>query len=584
MMTKRKSAGTSAAAIVLALSGCGGGDVASTPTPTISSPVHALGVTSGTTSYATLSTHTTQQLLASDGGIISTSAGRAGLTFKYDASKDLYEISGSGATSSFGDKQYRGDESSGDARFLRDDNGSREYLTLFNPQRLGSGTKSVSLGLWQRGASATDLNIDVFVYGFPTRQADVPLSGSATYDIDLFGVASPTGSFPRSVVGDGTFSLDFSHGVFAMSGQAGEYNNDADYSTCCALWNGAGSLASSGGLTGYFTYDGRDGHTYQASILGALYGPKGREVGGSILGQAGSDATFTGAFAGTREHDGIDASLSVLDKGARTYSSFQGTSVASQRPGAISSDGGAYYWPAAYGSVAFGADGSMTPMFNVNDSRFANVTFKPSDLLQSQSDNRFDVYEVHNADGDYRLELFKPGPGNPEIELTYSSFGHWREDRAIGNVTRQSISTWFTYGVRTANGTLPTNGSAHFSAAVLGSGERFGDMEQLTLKGTSQIDIDFATARINGTLNANAWTSANEKIDLPSMTFSAQGNAYAFDTNLFDAAGSSPGSIRGSLYGPGGQEVGGTFEFATRVSQGGAVDAGYSGVFYGKRN
>ncbi|WP_159983274.1 MULTISPECIES: transferrin-binding protein-like solute binding protein [unclassified Novosphingobium] len=515
---------------------------------------------------------------------MTSSAQTAPLTFRYDAAAKAYTVSGSGASSTFGAAQTLDDSEVGDALFTRQLDGGRESLTLFNPKRLGGRTQSVSLGLWQRRTNTSGLQFDVFVYGFPTKAAQVPVTGSATYDIDLFGVASPVGYFPRSVIGDGTFSLDFAHGLFAMSGQAGEYNNDADYSTCCATWRGAGYLGASGGFTGYFSFDGREGINYRSSISGALYGSGGKEIGGTILGNDGTEATFTGAFAGTQLRDGIDASMTVLDKGARKYYSFQGTSAASQRAGATSSDSNAYYFPATFGSVEFGADGGITPMFLINDPRFQNVTFSHNDRIAQQSDNRFDVYEVHNGDDTYRLEMFKPGAGNPEIALTYSSFGHWREDRPVGEVARHSLSTWFSYGARTLSGTLPAKGAAHFNATVLGSGERLGDMAQLTLKGTSAIDIDFATARVDGTFTAAAWTAANEAINLPLMTFSATGNAYAFDTLLFDAPGHSDGSIRGSLYGPGGEEIGGAFEFFTRVSPGGAADAVYSGAFFGKRN
>ncbi|MBO9518408.1 MAG: hypothetical protein J7493_10100 [Porphyrobacter sp.] len=592
----------SAMALSLMLAACGGGGGVNstptpvpaptpvptptpTPTPTPSVPPQALGVSSGTTNFAALSTHTTQQLLTTDDTVTSTSTERAGLTFSYDAGSGVYSVSGSGVASTFGKAEFLGYDNIGDAQFYRDVSGGQEFLTLFNPQRLGRGTQKVTLGLWQKRTNGgSDFAFDVFVYGVPTATTGVPRVGSATYDIDLFAVASPIGSFPRSVIGNGTFSLDFAHGLFAMSGEAGEYNNDVNYSTCCTEWHGAGYLASTGGLTGYFTYAGRDRYTYQASILGALYGPVGADVAGSLHGSDGADATFSGAFAGTRERIGIDASLTVLDSGERSYYSFQGSSIAFQRIGATSSEGGTYYFPATYGSVSFKADGSLTPMFGISDPSFTNVTFRPTDKVAAQSDARFDVYQVRNSNGDYRLEMFRPGPGNPEINLTYSSFGHWSEDRAIADAARQSISTWFTYGVRTVYNSLPRTGSAHYSATVMGSGERFADMEQLALKGTSSIDADFAAERISGTVNVDAWTSANEMIDLPVMTFDSSSNAYAFDTFLYDAPGHSDGSIRGSLYGPGGDEIGGTFEFFTRVTGGWAPDATYSGVFYGKRD
>jgi hypothetical protein len=500
--------------------------------------------------------------------------------FSYNATTNSYSVSGNGISSTFGPADFAGVDEAGDQSFSRAIDGGGERLTLLNPQRLGSGTRNVSLGLWQRRTNGTDFRVDVFSYGFPTPATEVPRVGSATYDIDLFGVASPIGTFPRSVIGDGTFSLDFAQGLFEMSGEAGEYNNDVDYSTCCGAWRGAGYMASGGGLNGYFIYNGRTGITYRASILGALYGPAGAEVGASLLGNDGPDWSFTGGFAGTRARAGIDVNLSVLESGERSYRSHHGFFIASQRPGGTSESGGSYF-PAAFGRVDFGADGSITPTLGINDPGFTNVTFRPTDRVAAQSDNRFDVYEVRNANGAYRLEMFRPGPGNPDITLTYSSFGQWREDRATASSERQSISTWLSYGARTIGGSLPPTGSARFNATILGSGERLTDMARLTVRGTSTIDIDFAAATISGSFKADAWTLSNEKISLPDMTFTASRNVYSFDTALLLSEDRSDGSIRGSLYGPGGEEIGGAFEFFTR--QNGRPDAIYSGAFYGKR-
>jgi hypothetical protein len=523
-----------------------------------------------------------------DDTVTTTSVDTIQLTFSFDAENNVYTVSGGGNTSSFGADQFLGYDSAGDALFSRETDDGFDLLTLFNPARMGGGTEHVTAGLWQRrmpnGTASSNFEFDVFVYGFPTERSGVPLTGSATYDIDLFGVASPIGTFPRSVVGNGIFSLDFAQGLFAMSGEAGEYNNEVDYSTCCAEWRGTGYLASDGGLSGNFAYDGRDRFTYQATIVGNLFGPDSSEIGGSFIGGDGEDAIFTGVFAGTRERSGIDASLHVLGEAARSFYTIQGSTAAFQAPGEDSSSGGAYYFPASHGQIEFGSDRSVTLLPGITDDRYEDVTFTQADVVAERSDARFASYEVNNANGNYQLELFRPGAGNPEIELTYSSFGHWQETRAINDAERLTLSTWFSYGARTAVGTLPTTGTAHYSASILGSGERYTDAERLTLSGTSSIDIDFVAMRVDGTFDAVARTRSNETIDLPELTFGGAFEANGFNTYLESAPGHAPGFIRGSLYGPGGEEIGGSFDFMTRVVEGGEVDAAYSGVFYGKRD
>lgn len=558
------------------------------PTPTPPPSPQALGAASGQTNFANLATRTTQQLVMPDDTVTTTSADTIQLSFSFDAENNVYTVSGGGNTSAFGEAQFLGYDSAGDALFSRETDDGFDLLTLFNPARMGGGTQYVTAGLWQRrmpnGTASSNFEFDVFVYGFPTEPSNVPITGTATYDIHLFGVASPIGTFPRSVVGDGTFSLDFAQGLFAMSGEAGEYNNEVDYSTCCASWRGAGYLASSGGLSGNLAYDGRDRFTYQATVAGGLFGPSGSEVGGRFVGGDGDDATFTGIFAGTREGSGIDVSLHVLGEAARSFYTIQGSTAAFQAPGDDSSSGAAYYFPAENGQIEFGSDRSVTLRAGISDDRFENVTFTEADLVAARSDARFAAYEVNDAHGNYQLELFQPGSRNPEIELTYSSFGHWQETRAINDADRLTLSTWFSYGARTAGGTLPTTGTAHYTATILGSGERYTDTQRVTLSGTSSIDIDFGALRIQGTLDANALTASNETIDLPELTFGGAFESNGFNALLESAPGHAPGSIRGSLYGPGGEEIGGSFDFATRIVEGGEVDAAYSGVFYGKRD
>lgn len=596
--------GFAAAVLALALSACGGGGGGGvnstpapspspmpTPTPTPSptqtpapTPVDAaLGAASGSTTFTTFSTHTTQSLTAQDDVVSNTQVQRVPLTFRYDAGSKAYTVQVAGISTTFGAAQFAQANDSGDVRFTRTLDGGRESLTLFNPARVGAGTRSVNVGLWQRRTNTTDFQFDVFAYGFTTAAAQVPRSGSATYEIDLFGVASPNGAFPRSIIGDGTFSLDFAHGLFSMAGQAGEYNNDVAYSTCCTSWTGAGRITSAGALSGNFIFDGRDRISYRSSVVGALFGPDGKEVGGSLLGNDNSDSTFSGAFAGTYLRNGIANSLSVLDTSARSYSSFLGTSSVVQRKDATSSEGAGYYFPGTFGRIDFGANGSVTPVLNINDSRYFDVTFTAADRVAALSDASFDVYKVANANGNYQLEMYRPGSGNPDVALTYSSFGHWQEDRPIADATRQTVSTWFSYGARTLYATLPPTGTARFTAKVLGSGERLADMARLTLTGTSAINIDFATSKVDGTLDVTAVTAANERVILPLMTFASEGNAYTFDTQLYRQPGMTDGSIRASLYGPGGEEIGGSFEFFTR-SAAGAADAVYSGVLFGKRN
>jgi hypothetical protein len=547
-----------------------------------------LDTLTGAHDFANRSTLTIQRRDNTDDSTVATTASRAPLEIHLDTATGTYTLVSNGQTVSFTDADFVGNNGSGDRNYFKEQGGKFQYLTMINPGRLGAGTKYVSGGLWQRlvtSGTRDDFEFDVFVYGFPTAARAVPVNGTASFDVDLFGVASPLGIFPRSVIGNGTVSVDFGQGLFSMSGEAGEYNNDAEYSTCCSDWRGSGYLGSSGLLSGFFSYDGRDRHDYQAMIEGGLYGPAGQEIGGTLLGGTSGGGTFTGVFAGTRLGSTISDPLSALSQGARSYPSFRGTFFGSQRSGNSFSNADTYYIPGDFGLAKFGADGSFTLPMGINDPRFADVTFTSADIVAAESGNSFTVYQLNNANGAYRLSLSKPGPANPSIQLTYSSFGSWQETRAIGDLARQTMSTWFYYGVPTASKSLPLSGSAHYDAKILGSGERYTDTERLTLSGDAKIDIDFAAMSLAGVFNAQAKTTTNQLVALPVVTFGGDLNdVYAFQSYLIDPTSRIDGSITGRLYGPSGEEIGGTFEFFTRLTPGGTVDAGYAGVIYGKRD
>ncbi len=130
----------------------------------------------------------------------------------------------------------------------------------------------------------------------------------------------------------------------------------------------------------------------------------------------------------------------------------------------------------------------------------------------------------------------------------------------------------------TGTNTLARTGSAHYTATILGSGERYADAAPLTL-GTAAIDIDFAAMTLAGLFNADAKTSNGTLIDLPTLTFGGElFNTYAFQSYFIDdQTHTADGEIQGRLYGPSGK-IGGSIPFMRQVPGGTTIEAGYAGV------
>lgn len=198
----------------------------------------------------------------------------------------------------------------------------------------------------------------------------------------------------------------------------------------------------------------------------------------------------------------------------------------------------------------------------------AEVAFGPSDRDAGSSNNTITIYTKTTDLRQRTLALFNPGSANPELALTYASYGGLQV--ITDNGSNLDVNTaFFTFGVKTAASDMPRTGSASYSTKIDG---QFADgTGAYIVGGSSSFSADFAAGTINFTMDP---VGQNVVTGLPKSLGSHSINGSITSGNEFGGQTSSVGtynsSLRGYFYGPAAAEIGGTFT----ISGGGGAGAG----------
>jgi hypothetical protein len=518
------------------------------------------------------------------------SQGAATLTVSYDAATRSYTVASGGRTETFAPGDRMTEVIAGQLDYSKNLGSVRHYFTLTEPaSAINLGIEYVGGGYWQRNETLADglgITFDAFTYGLSTPNTAVPRTGSAGYQVNLFGFFAPLNRTPKVVIGDGSFAIDLRNGSFATSGTAHEVDLTDPYYTGEHNWRGAGLLsAASNGFSGLFAYDGRDRFSVNGQIAGRFYGPAAQELGAVFHAQDAAGTLLTGTLLGRQSAAVAVPALTVLDSDVqRSFFTSQHSVLYIRNNGATSVEGAASVFPDANGRIDFAADDSVRLVAKLSSSELPSPIFTAADRVAAESNARYTTYRSVQGSDTYRLVLYNPGAGNDELALTYASFGTW--DRLHQGATREeSARVWFAYGVPTATGTLARTGTAGYAMTLHGSGVTFADGMQYSLSGTAAMNVDFATMRYDGSLDALARANTGTAtIDFAPLAFGGEMfNTYAFQSFLSSRPGFADGEIRGRLYGPRGEEIGASFDILHR-NGGGSVIGSFAGVAVGKKN
>lgn len=224
---------------------------------------------------------------------------------------------------------------------------------------------------------------------------------------------------------------------------------------------------------------------------------------------------------------------------------------------------------------------AQTKSYGLSGTLAGSATFGPADQVASTAATTAYRRVAGNRQDD--VVLFKPGAGNPELALTYASYGAWQT--IADNGTTLAIDTsFFTYGVETKFSEMPKTGAATYLTKIDG---QFADNRGVfVLAGDSRFEANFASGAVNFTMNPIGVNVVNGSYaDFGSLVLSGTINApsQAYTGNEFfaqtDRAGAYAAQLDGAFYGPGAAEMAGTF----LITQTGGPGRG-SGAVVGKKN
>jgi hypothetical protein len=201
------------------------------------------------------------------------------VSFSYDAASGTYMVQDSGGSAKFGAPDRKADASYANVYASTAGTVSNE-LTLFGNARSDTASSApvalsyTSYGLWVHADSAANLtNRTYFLYGQPTGAANMPTTGTATYNMTASAQIFRTNYVPSTLTavgGSATLTANFGNGTVstALTLASPSFNG---------TFNGTGSIGAdqfSGTFptTGSFT-------TSSGNFSGGFFGPGAKEAG-----------------------------------------------------------------------------------------------------------------------------------------------------------------------------------------------------------------------------------------------------------------------------------------------------------------
>jgi hypothetical protein len=382
------------------------------------------------------------------------------------------------------------------------------YGKLANKQFLANTADLIS-GLQWDGRLSMGV-ADAFLYGNMTSVASMPRSGTASFSANLRGTVMPAGEAMRSISGLGSLKADFatarisglgSYSTHAFSadnlgGYGQATNGNGNWSSNATIGSNSSSFSGDFGTTGALTYNG--------TIKGGFFGPAAEEIGSVVNAGSNDGGLLVAVLGGARGTDISASQQGLLGLTSSTdlqnvSGDFTITSNTSGRHASVNNTRTVNYDPTSHSYVV------KTGPYETGDQSvrtIANITL--TDRNAAESNASFDVYHGTN----YDAKIYRPGLGNPEIALTYTSFAHisWRKDEVA---YPESIQSYVAFGGRTPSYQMPTSGSASYSGVLYGEGYLGTTQGAATLSGTSRLNANFATNELALTLNAIATDKAS---------------------------------------------------------------------------
>lgn len=407
----------------------------------------------------------------------------------------------------------------------------------------------------------------------------MPRTGNGSFKIDVYGVIASPEHGTRSFDGIGRFDVDFGAGSFSTRAGLIEriYPGEGFYNVNDIEMQGSGRLSGNDGtFAGQFTYDGT-GNPLTGKLDGRFYGPDASELGAVISADNGSGTTVTGGLIGWRSENPRIDNQSLLAIAVPELFLSDGVYMYSPLVESDFKVGGKPYWY----DVGFLRQPDGTMETSLAGGRVSGEIFSPNTIVASDNPN-FVVYETAEVyywqvgvpDDISRLSLYKSGPANKEVQLTYTSFGHW-QGAPEGTNLADGDRVYFAYGFKTPDSAvLARTGSAQYAGVVYGTGYNQESRDRYEVSGTSRFDVNFANQTYTGGMMVSGKTAASAApVDFGRYEFGGVLNGSnkieATMTRADRSYGYSTGYIKGNFYGPNAEEIGGIFSLGIEPGEAG---------------
>ncbi|WP_226698940.1 transferrin-binding protein-like solute binding protein [Qipengyuania gaetbuli] len=439
-----------------------------------------------------------------------------------------------------------------------------DSLTLTRPGTSGPLTyRYVGSAFWQRtniGTTTASGSIDAFVYGIPTKDADVPRTGSANYDIDLIGAMTDFSAI-RGLAGGGTASVDFGTGNIIIIGKMdliadGRSIETIDFSSNATLSSSANSFSGDFVFTQFQNFNG--------TLQGKLFGPAGEEIGASWSASDSTGRVATGTIMGRRgTADTSNGTFATPLTKSETFSTTEAV-------------------------MTFKFDNQLGSNFERGDFRDIAVTNGPFTIRYDADTNRY-IYrgtglaETYDANIAQFINL---GP-TKQVEFSRSA----TENQILGNAFNYVASNYllvregdnfrlnaFVFGFPTVFNDIPTTGTASYLVRVDGQAADNAYRNPMVISGTGELLVEFGTGKLtaNVPINYAEWATASGIFSETATGNWIWDGQIAAGRNEFNGTvtmtgiGDYSGSGKGQFFGPGARELGGSFT-ATRDADGMAI-------------
>lgn len=501
------------------------------------------------------------------------------LNVRYDAATQSYTVSEGGDSTTFAPGDRVASNRLADIFRTTGSSGTDTVQLTPTGARSAVGARFVAGGIWTRDVNAGGIRSLVsrsFVFGIPTVSADIPTTGTASFGVLLNGV-QPVGQTDSTlpdlfqVNGSGLLSANFASGTIT--------GNGAVYARIPGFSGSATNLSPSsfeysgtffnGRVRGNLIINGFTGGSGSAD--GSFFGPGAAEIGLSYGVTSGTPIrSGAGVITGTRANSapafetltsllsdvslqGVEAPLSIPAPG-------QSAPPQSQSP----IQNRSFFVGSGYDRFNFG------------------VAFEPSDAVPAESDARFMTFRKTNSSGVTTLRVYRAGSSNTELALSYASLA---TSDFVSTTGSGRFSSTSSFGLPTDYASLPRTGTGNYTGVAYGSGYVPGPQNEVyALTGTTSLTFDWGASTFGGSLALSArneGTGINEALSAIAFSNGVLNRDVSFFSSTLSGVSGTSGDLRGSFFGPLGQELGASFLLTTPISAG-ALQA--QGAIVGKRN